>query len=253
MSNFQFRFLIFCSARILLPLIVFVALSNGNAHGIDQETYLLQSNKEGFAIFNGNESIAIPLEWLRPAKEEAEERGYMVSSFNYSEVVTAFSINSRNIGLHISSYNIQKEGSASNALGRDVFLILDTRNKELSFGLSLGITKSRGRHIGCETALFHELEIADINNDGSTDIGVIKKEVECVEKYDEEEDLDRIVSNEIIHPKKWFIFSSHNWEYVDNDKFAMTSNSMGTKLPLIDLVIDPVSYVKDIRVDTDPK
>lgn len=243
-----------CSTISFLLFIVNLwLLSSGHAQGIDQETYLLQSNEKDFAIFDGNESLVVPREWLRPAKEEADEKYNIVPSFNYSEIVTAFPISSNFIGLHISSYDIQKEGSGSAALGRDVFLVLDTQNKLLSFGLNLGITKSRGRYVGCATALFHELEIADINEDGSMDIGVTKKEIKCIDEYDEEEELDRVVSSEKTHPKNWYIFSSNHWEYLESYGSAKSSDTFATKLPLIDLVIDPVSYVKGKEADSDPK
>ena len=117
--------------------------------------------------------ITIPRIWLIPSEDD--EAGY-VSSFNYDNEVNAFEIGNGNMGLHLSSYEIQREGSAQAAAGRDAFMVYDVKDHAVFPGIvDLGITKERVRSMGLYARNTRFL-LADINKDGFKDIGIIKEE-----------------------------------------------------------------------------
>lgn len=72
-------------------------------------------------VSNGKtKQIGVPRDWLVPPDEEQDEESSYVSSFDYGTQVTSFPIGNRRIGLQLSSYEIQAEGSAE-AAGAETF------------------------------------------------------------------------------------------------------------------------------------
>jgi hypothetical protein len=141
--------------------------------------FILQFVAEG-----KNKQVAIPRDWLVPPEDEKyEESGNSyVSSFNYDRQVDSFPIGNGRIGLHLSSYEFTKEGTSHAAAGRDIFLIFDPNSlKIFQGGLRLGITKARVRNEGCLSAVIERYYAADVDGDGSVDIGVLREEFQCIE------------------------------------------------------------------------
>lgn len=117
---------------------------------IDTKSYRLVRDQQDYTLrYDGDKRLLVQGEWLVPPDELKEESAAYVSSFNYDEGVTAFPIGDGRMGLHLSSYEIQKEGSAKAAAGRDVLLILDQRARWLHpGGVLFGVTKRRVRSMG---------------------------------------------------------------------------------------------------------
>ena len=177
--------------------------------------------------------ISIPTSWLIP--EEHEENGY-VSSFNYDQTLTAFRIGGGLLGIQISSYDIQKEGSAQAAAGRDVFLVYKTQENRLYPGIiNLGITKDRVRSAGTVYATNNIFLLADINHDGFKDIGIIK------------ENLQFSPRNQAYnrYPPEWHIFKSNRWTH-EADSIGIFPMQEIIKLPLIGLSKSPVDFIKEV-------
>jgi hypothetical protein len=189
------------------------------------------------------EQIVIPRDWLVPPKEEKEEEDNYVSSFHYDSQVTSFAIGNGQIGLHLSSYAVNDEGSAAAAAGRDVFLIYDPRKSVALKGLMhLGISKERVRAGGCPTAKAAHFLVGDINGDGLTDLGVVWEELKCGVEDD--------VSPRPLYtqaPIRWYVFQpgSHppgrpGWHLARaySGKFPKHY----AELPLIGMTMSPVDY-----------
>jgi len=188
--------------------------------------------------------------WLIPQNQIEEEENTYVTSFNYDHEVHSFSISKDLIGLHISSFAIQKQGSAKAAAGRDVFLVFDPKSKKLNQGvIDLGITKQRVRYMGCFSAEFNNFFIGYINDDGFTDLGVVRERIWCEEYFDEKEQVDSI-SGPFYQkqPIKWYIFGSTKWKYQSKSDGMKPKNAL-IRLPLIGLIKSPVEFVKDILGD----
>ncbi len=214
----------------------------------DMTSFRLERGQDGYTLrYAQNGFIAIPEVWLVPPDELEDEAEAYVSSFNYDEQVTAFPIGDGRKGLHVSSYEIQREGSARAAAGRDVFLVLDEKAKVLyQGGLALGITKERVRIMGCVFARFHGFIIGDINNDRLIDIGVTKEEVKCEEVYDKEQGVDRMVGPSYVkHPIRWYLFVGDSWKHKP-DYDGKLPRAGYLKLPLIGLEKSPVDFVKEL-------
>jgi hypothetical protein len=140
---------------ILLLIFVFSATpvlsqSSHDLLALDTESFSLLQDEQGYSLkYTQNKRISLPKAWLVPPDEVEEDEVSYVSSFNYDERVTAFQIGDGRKGLHVSSYDIQKEGSAQAAAGRDVFLIFDEQYKTIHLGgLAAGVTKERVRQGG---------------------------------------------------------------------------------------------------------
>jgi hypothetical protein len=185
--------------------------------------------------------ISVPRTWLVPAENE---EGSYVSSCNYDTTVTSFHIGKDRIGLHISSYEIQKEGSAQASAGRDVFLVYDAKNRRIYPGIiDLGITKERYRSAGCFFATNTRFILADINRDGACDIGIIKEDFKCTPLLRQKGSTEMPVYE--IHPVQWRVFDEDRW--VRDDRFSgEISSAEYRELPLIGLVKSPVDFVKEI-------
>jgi len=189
------------------------------------------------------EQIIIPRDWLIPPPEEKEEEDHYVSSFKYDSQVTAFAIGKGQIGLHLSSYAANDEGSAAAAAGRDVFLIYDPRKSVVLKGLMhLGISKERVRGAGCPTAKAAHFLVTDINRDGWTDLGVVWEELKC----DREEDL----SPQPLYTQariRWYVFQPSSraagrpgWHLARHYSGKFPKHC--AELPLIGMTMSPVDY-----------
>lgn len=204
----------------------------------DQQNYSLQYGKD--------ERLLIPSGWLIPYDEDQEDDQAYASSFDYDKHITSFPIGDGRIGLHLSSYNIQKEGSANAAAGRDVFIVFDPMKKKLyKGGLKLGITKSRVRSMGCPFSNFHFFIIGDINHDGLIDIGTVKEEVRCDWMYDEENDIENMTGPFYQkYPIRWYVYADAHWRYRPSFNGQYPGKKF-IKLPLIALVKSPIDFIRE--------
>jgi len=202
--------------------------------------FKLLQRRRSFSLeftFRGvTKTIAIPRQWLVPAREEAEEDSdAFVSSFSYSPEVQSFAIGDGRIGLHISSYAVQVGGSAQATAGRDVFLIFDPKTLELhEGGIRHGITKGRVRDRGCFVAKSERYLIGDIDRDGLTDVGVLAEELQCIEKSDGFLEGPFYKESPVI----WYVLRANGWNldaHYDGQAPAQTR-----KLALIGMVNGPL-------------
>lgn len=198
------------------------------------------------------EKVEDPLdELIEKDRLELEEEDALVSSTNFDEAVTAFPIGDGRLGLHVSSYEIQKEGSAGAATGRDVFLVFDPQVKRLHpGGLLVGITKERARYMGLFIAVAHRFLLGDINDDGLMDIGVIREEIKPIGP-------NRDIPSRVEYKKdgiRWFVCTEgprvsygrrDHWKYDP----ALDSKRPATEmveLPLIGITKTPVAFVEEL-------
>jgi len=217
--------------------------------------YRLSKAKQGYSLHRQERkkttNFVVQRAWLEPPGVMEEEADAYVSSLEWSASVTAFSIGQdETIGLHLSSYEIQKGGSAQMAAGRDVFLVLE-RNGTVHPGLmGLGITKERGRPDSRWFAISHRFLKADINHDGLTDLGVAKTELR-------DASLDEVSASGatrkiplVVHeyPLHWYVFDrdTHGWVHKPELDGTQTSEECSEPLPLIEMKLTPVEFVKRI-------
>ena len=190
-------------------------------------------------------TVTIPNDLLATVEDiEADAHNY-VSSYNFDNSVTAFDIGSSLIGLHLSSYEIQKEGSAQAAAGRDEFLVVELKSSGVRHGhINLGITKSRVRSEGCFAAVSHTFFLGDINNDGRQDIGAAREELKC-DRYVNPEGMDGMRGPfYVASPIQWYLFSEGYWiESADHNGQMPTKYS---ELPLLAILMTPVEYVQQV-------
>lgn len=236
-----------CLMMLLLMMIAGVspgiARSGNDLLTVSVTDFKLFRNHDNYSLqYCKNERLLIPLAWLIPTDEVQEDEQCYVSSFHYDEPVTSFKIGDGRIGLHLSSYKIQKRGSAQAAAGRDVFLVFDPEKLKLHpGGLKLGVTKSRVRVMGRFSAMFHFFVIGDINRDGLIDIGVVKEELKC-----------KWVNNVPVRsgpfyeqlPIRWHIYMGAHWKYEPGFN-GKSPPKRHFKLPLINLVKSPIDFVKE--------
>lgn len=159
------------------------SLASGSLDG-DQFVLIMADGK--FAVqFDSRgkkKQISVPREWLVPPSDEKEDESRYVSSFNYDRRITAFALGNGKMGLHLSSFELLRGGSAQAAAGRDVFLVFDPDASAVQRGLmTLGITKGRVREDGCFSARTAHFLLADINKDGILDLGVVTELIECLQ------------------------------------------------------------------------
>lgn len=183
--------------------------------------------------------VAIPRDWLVPPEdEEAEESGAYVSSFNYDSQVQSFPIGNGRIGLHLSSFDLTREGTSKAAAGRDVFLIFDPISLEIfQGGFRPGITKGRVRAEGCLSAAIEHYYVADVNGDGLTDIGVVSEELQCIEKS------DGWMAGPFYkqHPVVWYLLRGTGWTL--EPRFYGKFPEHYQEVPLIGIGRSPVDFV----------
>src|SRR5262245_57894895 len=103
--------------------------------GFDGTSYELVSDASGYRLGGpGHAAVAVPKEWLEPARVREDEEESYVGSLEWGKPVTAFPLGDGRLGLHLSSYTIAREGSAQAAAGRDLFLVHDPRSGALKVG-----------------------------------------------------------------------------------------------------------------------
>jgi hypothetical protein len=235
-----------------------LAQSARDVVAVDTESYRLVRDQRDYAVrYDRDKHLRVRGEWLMPPDELEEESGAYVCSFNYDDGVTAFPIGDGRIGLHLSSYEIQEEGSANAAAGRDVFLVLNPKARTLyPGGILSGVTKSRVRSMGCFFALVHRFTIGDVNNDRLIDVGVTREEIRCDEVQDRGKGVDLMKGPFYEqYPVRWYIYRPTRWKvrgYVsvrdhwNYDPDYDGKQSKGSlQLPLIGLAKSPVEFVKE--------
>lgn len=205
---------------------------------VDAVRFKLSSTQNGFALSDGGKAVAqIPPAWL-VSQDDVEEEA-IVSPDLFSEEASAFPIREGITGIHLSSYDIQSEGSAQAAAGRDAFLIYDEEDGVLSDGqMMLGVTKLRVRSMGCWQALMHRFMLADVNGDDMTDVGVVREEVNCV-------GMDELTPLARGYPVKWHVFTGFDWEYRPEYDDALPAGAR--PLSLIGLEKSPIEFVREIE------
>jgi hypothetical protein len=223
----------------------------------DGENYYLHSDEGRIlsvpsAWLTRTEKVEDPLdELIEKQKIELEEEYALVSSTNFDEAATAFPIGDGRLGLHFSSYEIQKEGSAGAAAGRDVFLVFDPQVKCLHpGGLLAGITKERARYMGQFFALAHRFFLGDIDDDGLMDIGVMREEIKPIGPH-------RDIPSKVEYEKdemRWFVYTQgprvsygrrDHWKYDPALDGKRPATDM-VKLPLIGIGKTPVAFVEEL-------
>lgn len=243
MKPYIWLFWILLGARVCL-LQSSIASPQRPAFSTDQ--FRLLTRPRGFAlqfVSNGkNKQIAVPRDWLVPREDEKAEEGGYVSSFSYERQVTSFPIGNGKIGLQVSSFADQKEGSAHAAAGRDVFLLFDPGSSAVfRGGIERGVTKERERYMGCFSAKAERYYLADVDGDGLTDIGVVKEELQCLQSK-KRQDVDLIVGPFYKKdPVAWYVFRGNAWELEPG--FSGKFPERYQELPLIGIVRSPVDYV----------
>ena len=203
---------------------------------VDRRRFALAASDSGFILLEGDASLTVPVQWLVPIEDNDEQA--IVSPDRFSETVIAFPVGDGLVGLHLSSYAIQSEGSAQAAAGRDAFLLLDERDRSLSDGqMMLGVSKLRVRSMGCWTALMHRFLVGDVDGNGLTDLGVLREEVNCL-------GTDYDVETPRGYPLKWHVFTGLDWEYRPEFDDELPRGALA--LPLIDLETTPVEFVRQV-------
>ena len=201
------------------------------------QSFLLRSLVE-----RNKKDLVVPREWFITSREESEEEDSIASSFNFKEQVTSFPIGKCQIGNHLSSFDASSEGSSQAAAGRDLFLIYDSQSSDSLKGqLDFGITKTRARHIGCFLASTSHFLLGDINQDGMTDIGQIREELECEEYYDVKEDVDAIKGPFYEqHPVRWYVFQGRRW--MPDGRYDGKFPEQYSEMPLIGIQMSTLDY-----------
>jgi len=236
MKKYPVQIVIIWLVAGLIPSIGWLQERNGPFDiGTMQLKLLSDSGRFRLQITEGDtlSQLSIPPDWLIP--EENEEKGY-VSGYNYDDTLTAFRIGGRLTGIQLSSYDIQKEGSAQAAAGRDVFLVYNGQENQLYPGIiNLGITKDRLRSAGTFYATNNIFLLADINCDGFKDIGIMKEDLQ----------FSPLNQSYIRYPPEWYIFKNNRWIH-EADSSGIFPLQKIIKLPLIGLSKSPVDFIKEV-------
>lgn len=229
-----------CAAGVALSLV------SPGPMSLNTDQFVLIVNDGGFALQldsrGRRKQIPVPREWLIPPGEEKAETSSYVSSFNYDRRITAFSLGNGKLGLHLSSFDLLRGGSAQAAAGRDVFLVFDPDASTVQRGLTgLGITKQRVREDGCFSAGIAYFLLADINQDGITDLGVVTERIECLHPS-ENQDVDRTVQPVYSQQSaQWYVFRDGQWRM--NPAYGGMLPQDSAALPLIGMDLSPVDFV----------
>jgi hypothetical protein len=221
----------------LPPVLSLAAQSSGKSSPVGQ--FRLEQAKGRFFLrvqsAGRTSRIKIPREWLIPPQEEKAEEENYVSSFHYSEQVSSFPIGNGEVGIHLSSYAVAHEGSSGAAAGRDVFLVLESDARLLHPGLlQLGVTQERVRSEGCWMAKAAHFLVADVNDDGWEDLGVVREQIDC--------------SSYLQHPPEWYVFSAGTWKL--DPAYGRTWPERWSELPLLGIEMTPVDFVGNVRWHT---
>lgn len=219
--------------------------------GFDQSSYRLVRDSNGYRLEGPDGSgVEVPREWLAPPEIAAREENHYVTSLAWDETVTAFPIGYGRTGLHLSSYAIQSEGSASAAAGRDLFLILssstDIDSGRLVRGLDLGETKGRVRIGGCFSAYFQRLFAGDIDCDRRLDLAAMEERIHC--DGDLEGPAEQIYT---VGPLQWYLQEGDAWTSRPELDGRFPCGGL-QQVPLIGLVQGPVEMLLDWSAMRDP-
>ncbi|MES0490770.1 MAG: hypothetical protein ABUK01_12300 [Leptospirales bacterium] len=183
-------------------------------------------------------------EWLH---ESFTKKGIekSIPENNFDRQVTAFKVTPNIIGFHLSSYEVQKSGSAQIALGRDIFFVYMINEHTIFKGIvSLGMTKRRQRILRCFTAAHSKFLLSDINKDGNLDIGILKEELLCKGLKNSEADVMEGPYYK-QYPIQWYIFEKDHWAYHSNFDSRFPAKSYW-RLPLIGILKSPIDYVMEL-------
>jgi hypothetical protein len=220
------------------------------AQSPDTARFSLISVENGFALRdNRNTALAavlVPRDALIPADEEQEAEEMYVKAFNYEERTTAFDIGDGRLGVHTSSYEIMREGSAGYAGGRDKFLIYDPRAGRVSAGgVAAGVTTERIRYADCFWAASHtRFVIADVNGDGLIDLGLQVEGLPCPASSDDAP-ASRSLDADVRYrkqPMRWFVLDGDRWVH----RAALDGRRAADQheLPLIGRVMSSVDFAR---------
>jgi hypothetical protein len=205
---------------------------------VDNGQFVLERYEVGYRLV-GNTFGTYPLDLC---VEDGPD--YYTNSCNWDTQVITFPISANELGIYLSSYDIQESGSAQAAGGRDRFMVLDLENRELhQSAFTPGITKSRIRSLGKVTAKSQTFVLGDVNGDGFTDIGVTTEEIRW---YNAAGDIchDPAGPFHCVTDPVWFVYHDKGWwrteKYLPADKGGEV-----TPLPLVGIAKTPVDYVKE--------
>lgn len=227
----------------LIVTVIFIyplySSDDGSRLRIDTSRFLLNSAQNNFRIVDNYQNVQTIVKNEMIISGESEEKSY-VSSFNYSDKVSSFTIGNGLIGLHLSSFSAMTEGSAQAAAGRDIFLIYDPdKNLVIDKSLDFGITRQRNRYMGCLSAKTSHFILADVDKNGLIDIGRIKEELICEELFDPIQDTDKIEGPFFIQDSvEWFVYENKSWLYDSSQR----EFGKYIDLPLIDITINPIDF-----------
>lgn len=193
--------------------------------------------------------IRVPWDWvmgggahLDPGESELES---YVSSRQFDTHITAFAIHDDLIGLHLSSYGVQRGGSAQAAAGRDLVLVYTPSSRKLSAGdLNLGITQSRLRSGGCFAALQTRFVLADIDHDRFMDLGVRQEALTCRQRATDAGEITEGPYYQ-VQPLRWYRYGEGRYTH-DPRYDGRFPGSDHWELPMIGLVKGPVEYVQEM-------
>lgn len=139
-----------------------------------------------------------------------EDLGYDDSAV-LDKDVHAFAITDGKTAFYLSSYKINREGSAQLAIGSDIFLAYDEdRGMLIGAPLVLRASKYRTRIGGCWAASAAHFYLADVNGDGAIDIGRVQEVINCSFEYDETEGVDRPVRKYSVGSLDWHVFDARD-------------------------------------------
>jgi len=231
----------------IVPVILLSAMTLFAADNqVNQDQFKLRKLGSQFNLVSESDTISLNTEWLIPSDEYEEYQGMYTSAFEYDSTVTSFRINTNLTGLHLSSYEILSEGSASASSGKDIFLILNSNGSVSNGGISLGITKDRVRSEGFQATATHFV-LGDIDANGSTDIGVIAEEI----YFNREVVTDSIEGEREVRrgpffkqePIVWYQFNRSSWSKSNTS----TMPEEVEDLPLIGIQFSPVDFVGHLQ------
>lgn len=235
------------AAVVVAQAMCVCALLPGLMPGAEDKTgtltqrFELTSDAGGFSLeFPSLETLKplpVPKEWLISSEDEAAAEESYISPNKFDRHVASFAVGDGRLGLHLSSFDAMREGSAQAAAGRDVFLLYDPKESKLSRGLlDLGITKERGRVMGCFSAKATHFLTGDINEDGLTDLGVVREELKCEERDD------------FMHgpfyeqaPVAWCVLGQNGWQL--DEAYSGQLPRRYSQLALIGISLTPIDYV----------
>ncbi len=223
-----------------LSSVLLCAADGGTWPGLQTDRFELVESEGEFYLKEARElPIPIPREWLIPEAELAQAEHRFVAGFDYAEQVSSFPMGDGLLGLHLSSYEIQRSGSAMATDGRDVFLIFDPASRETRFGLALPSSKWRVRVGGCFAAYHTRLLVGDVDCDRRLDLATLVTRRDCDPSPGESGVYSGYLRSGPLH---WYLQTETAWSH-DSSYDERLPCAGHRDLPLIGLVKHPVQYV----------